>query len=282
MLDLHQKKLDTLMKNLVIIKRFENGMSNYTYLCEDFFSQNKFVFRHPTPTSNLFVDFKNELNNIKIIEPLKINSQVIYQDEFGFKISEYIAGKNIFDNIDYIKVSLTLKKLHNADFNFLNNYDHLNKLNYYEKLRKNKPQTKYFELKIKFTSFYPTLKPYIKYPCHNDSQIANFIHSDNDKYYLLDWEFSAVNDYIYDIACFGNKDFENAEQLLELYSEDPKKNHYFRLYSWRMFQCLQWHNVAYHKYELGLSTELKIDFKFVSKYYLELAETMYLKAILFI
>lgn len=37
---------------------------------------------------------------------------------------------------------------------------------------------------------------------------------------------------------------------------------------WRIFQCLQWHNVALYKDGIGLSEELKIDFNFFAKQYL--------------
>jgi hypothetical protein len=83
-----------------------------------------------------------------------------------------------------------------------------------------------------------------------------------------------MNDPFYDCACVGNQDFALAEEFLPIYlNHQPKPEEWRRLYLWRAFQCLQWHNVALYKELIGLSQELKVNFKGVAAAYLVKAES---------
>ena len=53
---------------------------------------------------------------------------------------------------------------------------------------------------------------------------------------------------------------------------EPTVEEYNRLYFFRAFQCLQWHNVALYKEFIGLSVDLGIDFMFVANLYLDKTE----------
>ena len=104
--------------------------------------------------------------------------------------------------------------------------------------------------------------------CHGDSQPSNFIIGDDGKLYIVDFEYTANIDPIYDIACFANIRFEEGLKLLETYYQEVDDDKYLRFYLWRAFQCFQWYNVAYFKDIKGLSQKLKIDFKIVAESYL--------------
>jgi len=107
---------------------------------------------------------------------------------------------------------------------------------------------------------------------HGDSQISNFVDT-VDGLRLMDWEFTGNNDPYYDIACFGNNDFNHALALLPVYlKKTPTLQDYNRLYFFRAFQTLQWHNVALYKEFIGLSVDLGVDFMFVAGLYLDKAE----------
>ncbi len=263
-------------ENLSIIKRFEGGMSNYTYHVKNDETKEEYVFRIKGENGELFVNYFEEENNLQKIKDIDINSNTIYLDpKNGTKVAKYIKGHMIDEHVDLEKISLTLKSLHNSNIHFENDYDPLNKLSKYEPLHK-KQEVKYNELKNEFINIYNNIlinNP-LK-PCHNDSQIANFIIDNNEKYYLLDWEFSGNNDIYYDIASFGNKEFNDAIKLLEVYFENPTKSDYKNVIAWRMFQCLQWYNVAQAKHELSMSEKLNIPFDKVSDMYLQKAEELF-------
>ena len=90
-------------------------------------------------------------------------------------------------------------------------------------------------------------------------------------------EYAGLNEFYYDIASFGNVDFNDALELLDVYLErkaTKKEQDSVRFY--RMFQALQWHQVALRKDMIGLSEVLHFDFKMLSEKYLNLAETLYI------
>src|SRR5690606_5101783 len=104
---------------------------------------------------------------------------------------------------------------------------------------------------------------------HGDSQPSNFVLTENG-ILVVDFEFCANNDPIYDIACFANKRYEDGMKLLNVYYGNPSENELLRFHLWRAFQCFQWHNVATFKELVGMSKTLHIDFKKVANHYLEL------------
>ncbi len=272
----HQQILKNINPNLEIQERFTGGMSNFTYHVINPKSKHEFVFRIPGFGAQNFVNFFIERKNLAIIDELNINSRTIFTSpKEGIKISEYIPGKMVDENIELDKVVTLLKRLHKSDLLLAEDYNHLNRLSHYEAIHNNKIE-RYFELKREFLSIFEQhLKQHTIYPCHNDAQVANMIIDENGELSLLDWEFAGTSDYIYDIASFGNKNFKMAEDLLKAYIDNPSDSDYVRLYGWRFFQCLQWFNVASYKEEVGLSKDLNIDFKFVANNYLNLAETMF-------
>ncbi len=266
-----ENRLKEIDSNYEIVLRFMGGMSNFTYKIKDS-DDNFFVYRFPGRKNYNFVNYDDEKLHLKEIESLNISNDVIFlKPDEGLKISKYVEGENISDDVDLNLVSDVLKKLHNSNVKF-KEYDHLSRLNKYEKLHTN-DMDEYFKLKEEFLTIYDKyLKQHIKYPSHNDAQVANFIQTPNGDIKLLDWEYAGINDYIYDIACFGNNDFNMAQKLLSVYEKEITDSLLIRLYGWRMFQCLQWFNVASFKEDIGLSKDLGVDFKAVSKKYISLAD----------
>ena len=87
---------------------------------------------------------------------------------------------------------------------------------------------------------------------------------------VVDFEFCANNDPIYDIACFSNKRYEDGLKLLKVYYQEVTDEHKLRFHLWRAFQCFQWYNVATFKDMVGMSKTLHIDFGKVAEHYLEM------------
>ncbi|WOO86595.1 choline/ethanolamine kinase family protein [Mollicutes bacterium LVI A0039] len=272
----HIVALEQINPNLEIVSRFSGGMSNFTYLVTDKTSSEKFVFRYPGDGAYNFVNYENEQQALIEAHKLGLTSETVYFDvESGIKLAKYVEGHNLIEGeIDYSQVAKYLKTYHSSNFRKLKPYDHFGRLKDYEALHSNHNE-QYQLLKQFFTELYETkLKGYITKPCHNDSQLANFIVTDNHELFLVDFEYAALNDPIYDIACFGNIDLSNAFDLLSETAFDDREDPALRLYGWRMFQCLQWFNVASYKHEIGLGEALGIDFDAVSNKYITLATTL--------
>ena len=269
--DLIKKKLGY---DAEILYRLMGGMSNYTYVVE--FNGGKYTFRIPGKGAEHFVDRQVELENIKHITGLNLMPEpLLFEVETGYKIAPFVEGIPLHEsnNKHLPLVMEILEKLHSSKL-MVEDYSPLKRLTYYESINDTLDPF-YLELKEIWLEIYNGILSKVKLvPCHGDSQTSNFVFG-NNKIYLMDWEFAGNNDPLYDVACFGNANFDDALALLKIYSDEPSQNQYQRLFGWRMFQCLQWHNVAAYKHKIGLSEELSLDFSFFAKAYLDKANNFY-------
>ncbi|WP_423363655.1 phosphotransferase [Mycoplasma sp. P36-A1] len=251
--------------------RLMGGMSNYTYVIT--IDNKKYTFRVPGKGAEHFTDREKEFEIIGEIKPYDFQPAPIYFDvETGYKIAPFVEGEPVSElsNKPTEAVAQLLKKLHSIP-KFKYDYNPLERLEKYESITETKDPV-YLALKDKWLDIYEiVLKDAPLVAAHGDSQTSNFVVG-NDRLYLLDWEFAGNNDPIYDIACYGNANFDHAKDLMEVYFENPGREEYQRLYAWRMFQCLQWHNVAKYKHQIGLSEELAVDFSFFASAYLDKAK----------
>ena len=267
-------------EDIIVIKRLTGGLSHYTYLIHVF--GKAYTYRKIGEGGNLFVDRKTEFKTINAIDVLDINPKVLFFDiDTGEKIQTYVEGQSLQtlkykDHLD--KVVKTLKKIHAFQTDQANDYGLINRLSLYESYT-NQRTVKYQELKAFWIERY--LESYEnnhKVLCHNDFQQANIIVSED--LYVLDWEYVGYNEFYYDIASFGNIQFDDALILLDAYlgrsATEEEKNH-VRFY--RMYQMLQWHQVALYKHSIGLGETMGIHFLDTAIAYLQTAESFlpYLK-----
>lgn len=281
---MHQHVIDYLSnkvfnKDIKKLERLYGGMSNYNYLVT--INNKKYIFRIPLESSNIIINRKYEnLNLEKLINKDYLLKTVYFDDYFGYKISEYVDGTSLKyideDKIPYDLVTNILKDLHNnVKFDNTNNlFDELLDL---EKLAENNNK-EYFKIKETLQNLKINLLDKENYcACHCDCIPDNFVLDKDNNLYLLDWEFSENNDPIYDIACFGENDFNQALKLFDFYYPNPSINERQRLYYWRIYQNLKWFNLALYKHINGLSTVFKFDFKNISNYFIEASQEMLLE-----
>ena len=264
-------------EEVIIINRLMGGMSHLTYHIQ--IQGIDYTFRVIGKDGNLFVDRNIEKKNLDIIKPLGLNNETVYFDtETGEKAAKYVEG-TVLTQLDYKPylpmVSNALKTLHHSPLKPASDYGLIDRLNLYESFTNIKSPL-YLELKEAWITLYHEEhqdKP--KVFCHNDAQRSNMVIS-GDRLYLLDWEYAGLNEFYYDIASFGNVDFNDALALLDVYlGRKATKNEQDSVRFYRMFQALQWHQVALRKDMIGLSEILHFDFKMLSEKYLNLAHTLH-------
>lgn len=265
-------------EQIEVKKRLMGGMSNFTYVLE--ISGKLYTFRIPGKKAEKFVNRTVEKHNIELVKDLELNNKTVYFEiESGYKIAEYIEGTPLheLDPMMYLQeASNILHKIHNSELSSDYDYDPLKRLKVYESYLVEyefKHSKRYLELKEKFLSYSDKYMDESKLVlAHGDSQVSNFVVTENGLR-LMDWEFAGNNDPYYDIACFGNSNFDHALALLPVYlKKTPTIEEYNRLYFFRAFQTLQWHNVALYKEFIGLSVDLGVDFMFIAGLYLDKAE----------
>ena len=261
-----------------IVIRLEGGMSNYTYVVEC--QGKKYTYRVPGKFAERFVDRDDEWANIQEVDRLGLNNVTTYVEiRSGEKLAEYVEGTvmSTTDVVSYNEMSVkALKKIHTSDLKF-KDYNAFGRLDTYQnyciEMGFTHPQ-EYLNLRNKLEVLRKQYVSVTMVPCHCDYQPTNLVIND-DKLYVLDWEFAGMNDPFYDIACYGNAGFDKALALLEAYvGHKPTEEELKRLYFHRAFQCLQWYNVAIFKDRVGLSKDLNMDFNAVALMFLGMAKDL--------
>lgn len=275
------KNIDSLLaqifpgKNAQIKTRLLGGMMNETYIVN---CQNKdYVLFIPQGNANDVVDRNEEKFVQKIASDLGVTSQNIYFDiEKGIKCHEFIPGTslNLISDFDYEKVAEMLKTFHSSKMLSHNDYKPFSKLDTYLNQVLQFTSTsdnfkKLFDILNENKGFLEKQKLTL---CHNDFQRSNVVKSNDNKYYVIDFEFVGNNDPVYDIAAFGNNSVNEGRRLLDSYFVTPTSDEIKRYYLWRIFISLQWHLMALIKDHNGEGKIHNIDFMGVANFFLNNAE----------
>ena len=262
----------------VLESRIYGGMMNISYIVRDSKGK-KYIIYLPNGKANKLVNRKLEEENSKIISDLGLTSKFVYFDtKRGIKIKEYIEGVSLdkidASEIDYQKVADLLHLLHDSKKYAQEDYHPFDRLANYENkaLSFQKESNEYRELKDFLSTHMNILSSQEKVFSHNDYQKSNILKGEDGKYYVIDFEFAANNDPIYDIAAFANGTIEDGEKLLVCYFNNPTREQYQRFYLWRIFISLQWHNVAIAKHYQKEGKEASFNFLAVAKFFLDLAK----------
>lgn len=260
-------------KDVKIIKQLLGGMSHHTYKVE--VNNQYYVIRLIGDDGNLFVDRKEENENIKRIANLGLNNETVYFDtKSGTKLAKYVEGKVLTEvrAEDHLKaVAAAFKTLHNSGINAFKPYGLITRLTKYESFN-DKQTDQYLELKTLWLELYYKYYANRKLVfCHNDAQLSNLVIN-NNKVYMLDWEYAGDNDPFYDIASFGDL----ALELLDAYLERPATAIEIRdVKFYAMFQWLQWYQVAIYKDKINLSATIDFDFSELARLYMSRVIKMY-------
>ena len=275
-----QEHLDLLKKVLgddaKVVSELVGGMMNEAYIVQN--KEGKFVYYISTAQANEMVDRDLEKETQNIAFSLEITSENVYFDKVkGIKINRFLEGDSLnhLDEFDYKKVAKLLATYHNSNKKASVYYDPLVRLENY----KNEALTHTEKFDDIFYKLYEIVQKnrefLLSQPvglAHNDAQRSNIVKS-GDKYFLIDFEFAANNDPIYDIGTFGNGDALEGKKLLEEYEKiNPVKDGLKRYALWRIDISLQWYLVALIKHYRGEGKIHGIDFLAVGKHFLNVAQ----------
>lgn len=212
--ELIQNKLRQIFNDDKIVfdkSRVAGGLTNYNYIIS--IHGEDYVIRQPGGMTNLMIDRKIERANNLIASEFGVNADCIYfDDETGIKISIYVKNsRNIAQNNPCSKESIEvvsgmMKKIHQSNINFTNDFHWQKELAKYEKIIENLNGSFFFdygELKKNLMSYMENnITNLVSRPCHNDTVPENFLIADTGKAYLVDWEYSGNNDPSWDIAAY--------------------------------------------------------------------------------
>lgn len=186
------------------------GLTNRTYLITDEKNE-KYVVRLPGEGTEQIINRRNEKISTELGCEVGIDATLFYFDEnTGIKITEYIINAETMNAKELKKeenirlVANVLKTLHSSDIDTKVPFDVIDMAETYEKfIRENGgffyddyEEVKQYINKIK-EDYMPSV---VKKPCHNDPLCENWILQNDEKMYLIDWEYAGMNDPMWDLA----------------------------------------------------------------------------------
>ena len=212
------EKLLTESEEVVKVEQL-GGMTNSNYLVET--TSNKYIVKFFGKGTDKLINRVAEKNNLAKLADLGLDvKNYIFDIESGIKVNEYIENATTFD-AHYLKakkekVANILKKVHSSGkvlegefrvFDEIRKYESLIEGNisypYYDKIRE-----KIFSLEVHLNEIGVDRKS-----CHIDLVPENFIEDENGRVYLIEWEYSSMNDPMWDLAAlFLESNFRKAEE----------------------------------------------------------------------
>ena len=206
------------------------GMSNKNFKVTK--GKLEYVLRVPGNGSEGMVVRSNEEHNSMQACKMGINPTIRYFNaKTGIKLADFVKnaetlnGATIQRPSSMKKIVKIFQTLHHSHVRFGNEFNVFNEIRNYERLLEECNGTMYEgyedhrEKVLRLEDYLNKLGVSIK-PCHNDLVAENFLKAENGTIYLIDWEYSGMNDPMWDIAALfleNNFSEENQDYFLSHY-----------------------------------------------------------------
>ena len=213
------------------------GMSNKNFRID--FNGDSYVLRVPGNGSDGMVDrMFEEFNSIEGSK-LGINPPVRYFDSAtGVKLVDYVENAETLNSAtiqryeNMRKIVEIYRQLHHSHIRLKNEFNVFREIEKYERLMKNAGAVMYdgwesVREQVMALEDRLNILGIDLHPCHNDAVAENFIKAGDGTIYLIDWEYSGMNDPMADFAALfleNNFTQENQDYLLNVYFRDNIPN----------------------------------------------------------
>lgn len=206
------------------------GMSNKNFRVD--FDGKSYVLRVPGNGSEGMVERSNEEYNAIESCKLGVNPPIRYFDATsGIKLADFIEDAETLNSAtiqrhdNMRKIAKIYQVVHNSRIRLKNEFNIFREIEKYDSLLKRanaemyegwesvRPQVMALE------DYLNTLGVDLK-PCHNDALYENFIKATDGTIYLIDWEYSGMNDPMADFAALfieAGFEKENEDYILDKY-----------------------------------------------------------------
>ena len=268
------------VSDIILLKK---GMTNrsYSFVCGD----EKYMIRIPGEGTEYLINRKQEAAVYKTIAQYHISDEVCYIDPAtGIKITRFWDGARVCDPFVLEDVSMCIKKLRNMHEEKLRTdhmFDILGQIDFYEKLRRDKPSVylDYEETKKHVLELKKYVEQFVISPVltHIDAVCDNFLFiskkDGSEEIRLIDWEYAGMQDPHVDIAMFciyACYDREWVDKVIDLYfTEDCKKEIRIKIYCYIAMGGLLWSNWCEYKRTLGIEFEeyARCQYQYAKDYY---------------
>lgn len=277
MLDIIQFVFNTNDKNIELIP-LKQGMTNDSYIFS--INNERYIIRVPGVNTEKIINRYQEYDVYQAIKNEEFVEPIIYIDrEKGYKISKFIENSHTVNPKDWNEISACLKRLrnfHSQSHRVEHYFDVFEHINYYESLMPNTSKYEdYKETKKNIESLKPIIENLVKEwtLCHIDAVCDNFLVTENQDVYLIDFEYAAMQDPDLDLAMFivySLFDRREIDRIIDIYFENqvtPLKR--YKIYSYIAMVGLLWSNWCEAKQDDALlnSSYAKQQYNYAKTFY---------------
>ena len=217
------------------------GMTNQNYLVKT--TSKPYIVKFFGKGTEKLINRQDEKYNLELLKDLNLDvKNYLFDIESGIKVNEYIDSATTLDSTSiktkFEKIAPILQTIHGSGKEIRGEFAPFEEIKKYESLIEGDiPYNNYEAVRKEVFSLEKRLADLgiDKKSCHIDLVPENFIESPQGRMYLIDWEYSSMNDPMWDLAAlFLESEFTNQEEedFLTYYESDktPVSREKVRIY----------------------------------------------------
>ncbi|MDU4445460.1 MAG: choline kinase LicA [Streptococcus mitis] len=236
------------------------GMTNQNYLVKT--TNKQYIVKFFGKGTEKLINRQDEKYNLELLKDLDLDvKNYLFDIEAGIKVNEYIESAITLDSTSiktkFDKIAPILQTIHASGKELRGEFAPFEEIKKYESLIEEKiPYANYeavreavFSLEKRLTDLGVDRKS-----CHIDLVPENFIESPQGRLYLIDWEYSSMNDPMWDLAAlFLESEFTSQEEeaFLSRYESEQTPVSREKIAIYKILQDAIWSLWTVYKEEQG-------------------------------
>ena len=236
------------------------GMTNQNYLVKT--TNKQYIVKFFGKGTEKLINRQDEKYNLELLKDLDLDVRnYLFDIEAGIKVNEYIESAITLDSTSiktkFDKIVPILQTIHASGKELRGEFAPFEEIKKYESLIEEKiPYANYEAVREEVFSLEKRLADLgvDRKSCHIDLVPENFIESPQGRLYLIDWEYSSMNDPMWDLAAlFLESEFTSQEEeaFLSHYESDRTPVSREKIAIYKILQDTIWSLWTVYKEEQG-------------------------------
>ena len=236
------------------------GMTNQNYLVKT--TNKQYIVKFFGKGTEKLINRQDEKHNLELLKDLDLDvKNYLFDIEAGIKVNEYIESAITLDSrsikTKFDKIAPILQTIHASGKELRGEFAPFEEIKKYESLIEEKiPYANYEAVRKEVFSLEKRLADLgvDRKSCHIDLVPENFIESPQGRIYLIDWEYSSMNDPMWDLAAlFLESEFTSQEEeaFLSRYESEQTPVSREKIAIYKILQDAIWSLWTVYKEEQG-------------------------------
>lgn len=236
------------------------GMTNQNYLVKT--TNKQYIVKFFGKGTEKLINRQDEKYNLELLKDLDLDvKNYLFDIEAGIKVNEYIESAITLDatsiKTKFDKIAPILQTIHASGKELRGEFAPFEEIKKYESLIEEKiPYANYEAVRKEVFSLEKRLADLgvDRKSCHIDLVPENFIESPQGRLYLIDWEYSSMNDPMWDLAAlFLESEFTRQEEeaFLSHYESEQTPVSREKIAIYKILQDAIWSLWTVYKEEQG-------------------------------